>query len=340
MRADTGEHSSSFQADFAQVTFWLHYNSQAALQLPSQIRKPPLLFQFQCELPSLCFQTGVKTRIIGTIVNRLSYKTCLKNIPPEKNKIKLSSEKRKGHPARRIYQRFPTCLQTITQLPTYNQLAAKLKLCAPLFIRPCAGQVLGDGAESSPSSPSVAAFAARPAEEAIPASRCPPRSPPALLGAFPEDLGLGANGARGCPGPAQLGSCRRLCLPWPDRFASRFSFAPKSTAPPSLKKKKSFYFPSPSGGRREQRDASGAMPSESVGLGTARQRYGTETPSWPPRDPRGGKETPPSALPTPQGPAASLGAPGAAVGAGPAPGPCGGDTPGRCHPIAEPGRGG
>lgn len=73
----------------------------------------------------------------------------------------------------------------------------------------------------------------------------PPRSPPALLGAFPEDLGLGANGARGCPGPAQLGSCRHLCLP---RFASRFSFAPKSTAPPSLKKKKSFYFPSPSGG--------------------------------------------------------------------------------------------
>lgn len=146
----------------------------------------------------------------------------------------------------------------------------------------------------------------------------PPRSPPALLGAFPEDLGLGANGARGCPGPAQLGSCRRLCLPCPDRFASRCSFAPKSTAPPSLKKKSPFIFRPPPEGAAGCRRCR-ALRERGFGDSRAEVRHGDTLLA--PRDPRGAKETPPSALPTPPGPAAALGAPGAAVRAGPAPGP-------------------
>lgn len=148
-----------------------------------------------------------------------------------------------------------------------------------------------------------------------------PSQPSRSAGSLPRGFRVRGKRGAGLPGAGTARVVPPLVLAVPRSVRLPVLLCPKKHGSPLPKKKKSFYFPSPSGGRREQRDAAGAVPSESMGLGTAGQRCGTETPSWPPRDPRGAKETPPSALPTPPGPAAALGAPGAAVRAGPAPGP-------------------
>lgn len=149
-------------------------------------------------------------------------------------------------------------------------------------------------------------------------SRSPgaPSQPSRSTGSLPRGFRVRGKRGAGLPGAGTARVVPPLVLA---KVRLPVLLCPKKHGSPLPKKKKVLLFSVPL--RREQRDAAGAVPSESVGLGTAGQRCGTETPSWPPRDPRGAKETPPSALPIPPGPTAALGTPGAAVRAGPAPGP-------------------